>query len=101
VHLFLEPGSKQAVRLTVHADDGSSFGYKNGERTTVAVTARVKGDTLSITTRTLQNGYGDLPLGFVLYGNFKSVTVNRKPVTAEVFRYTLAGQEQKVKRVTL
>jgi len=99
VHLFLEPGRKQTARLTVHADDGLSYGYQRGERTSLSITANVKGDALSITTRSLENGYGKLPLGFVLYGNFKTVTLNRKAVKPSSFAYTLAGKEQKVKRV--
>jgi alpha-glucosidase len=99
VHLFLEPGSKQHLKTSVVADDGLGFGYQRGERSRVAVSARVKGDSLAITARQLENGYGELPLGFVLYGNFKEVTLNRKPVKTEPFSYRLAGRDQKTRRI--
>jgi len=98
-HLFLKPGDKRTARLTVVSDDGKSFGYQRGERSVVAITAHANGENLTITTRTLQSGYGDLSLGFVLYGKFDNITLNRKPVDTTPFRFRLAGREQTVCRI--
>jgi alpha-glucosidase len=99
LHLLLEPGIKQTLRGELVSDDGSSFGYLRGERTRVAYTAKTDGKTLNITTRTLEDGYGTLELGFVLYGRFQKVVVNRKELTPEKIQYRLAGNLQNVYRV--
>jgi len=100
VHLFLEPGARGVVRGEAVTDDGASFRYREGERTRVAYTAKTDGETVSITTRTLQNGFGPLDLGFVLYGRFRAVTVNRKKVAPERVRVVLAGATQHLTRVS-
>jgi alpha-glucosidase len=101
LHLLLEPGTTQRLRTKVRIDDGRSFGYRKGKRTEINVSAVVKGNHLSITQRTTEKGFGEVPLGFVLYGTFNSVTLNRKPVATEPFTLDLAGREQKLRRITL
>ena len=99
LHLLLEPGSRQTLRGELASDDGAGFGYRRGERTRVAYTAKSDGRTLRITTRTLEDGYGPLELGFVLYGDFKKVLVNRTERSPEKYTYRMAGRTQNVWRV--
>ncbi|MEX2607877.1 MAG: TIM-barrel domain-containing protein [Kiritimatiellia bacterium] len=99
LHLLLEPGSKHTLRGDLVSDDGATFGYQRGERTRVSYTAKTDGDTLRITTRTLEDGYGPLDLNFVLYGPFKKVVVNRKEIKPANYSYRLAGRIQNVYRV--
>jgi len=99
LHLFLEPGTRKRASGTLVSDDGQSFGYRRGERTRVRYSAVAQGDTLRITTRTLEEGFGALDLNFVLYGGFKTVIVNRKETKPSPHRYRLAGAEQTVYRV--
>jgi alpha-glucosidase len=99
LHLFLEKGKKGSVKGELVTDDGNSFGYQRGERTRIAYTAKTDGTTLTITTRATEKGFGDVDLQFVLYGNFRSVTVNRKEVKPERHEYRLAGAVNKVWKV--
>lgn len=59
----------------------------------------LNGDTLRITTRTLDDGYDPLELNFVLYGSFKKVIVNRKKRTPKKMSYRLAGRIQNIYKI--
>jgi alpha-glucosidase len=76
-HVFLKSGSAEYV---YHADDGETFEYKKGKRSTVKINARASGSSLSITTESISEGFGPIEFSFVVYGEWTSVRVNGKKV---------------------
>lgn len=100
LHLFLEPGSTQTVKGTIVSDDGHSFGYQRGERSRVTYSAKVKNRELHIRTRQTGKGYGDLKLGFLLYGKFSKAFINGKESKVVKVRFDFAGKTRMVYRAS-
>lgn len=61
----LSPGFADTARLAYHADDGRGFDYRRGRRTSLKVTARLRGRHLHLTVETLAQGFG--PVHMVPY----------------------------------
>jgi alpha-glucosidase len=61
----LPPGFKGHARMRYSADDGASFKYQQGKRTTLEISARLEGRCLHLTANTLARGFG--PVDIVPY----------------------------------
>ncbi len=94
LHILLNKTSSSTAQYTYHADDGLSFGYQRGERSSVTITAAIADDVLTITTEILTQGYGHIDIRFVCYDDFEQVLVNNKKVTQTAYTPILAGKEQ-------
>ncbi len=95
-HIFLrrKPGNEAS---TVYAfDDGDTLDYQNGKRSAIAIHAQVKGTALNITTETLQDGFGNARISFVLYDTFNAVTLNGRPLKVRRDTWTFCGTKQRV-----
>lgn len=71
LHCFLLPDTTDISASTYAFDDGLSFGYRNGERTSVTFTAKSNGDELIITVASFTAGYQPLSVQLVVHGKFK------------------------------
>ena len=79
-HLFLRPGSDATSMYEYVCDDGETLDYQKGKRSSVIVTAATEGDdALVIETQRDLTGYGRIQPQFVVYGDFRTVTINGKP----------------------
>lgn len=76
-HIFLSGNGTAAA--TYVFDDGSSFAYQKGKRSEVVVTAQRKGNTLTIATDALSNGFGAGKFTFSTTSDIKKVILNGKP----------------------
>lgn len=74
LHLFLRD-ARQAT-CVYHADDGLSFGYERGERTSVEFHAsRSRDGRLQLRLRSLASGFGALRVRLVTYGGDRRATL--------------------------
>ncbi|MFN3167387.1 MAG: TIM-barrel domain-containing protein [Phycisphaeraceae bacterium] len=77
LHLFLSPTFKGDAVYTYHADDGESFGYQRGERTTARLLVRREAESVVVEVDQLATGYGPLRVRFVLYSKEQSLTLSQ------------------------
>lgn len=75
LHLFVSTGFKGEVRYTYHADDGATFGYRRGERTSVEFVICRGRNGLVVKAEDSVFGYGPLRVRFVTYSKEKSLTL--------------------------
>ncbi len=68
LHVFLRPGARIAAVCEYSADDGLSFDYQKGGRSTVVFTARNAGQSLVVTATPRHSGYGPIQVRIVAYG---------------------------------
>lgn len=99
LHVLLPEGREGAVSGEIVSDDGSTLAYRRGERTRLRYSAKTDGSELRISLRTAEDGYGPLSVRFVLYGEFRRVTVNRREAEVAPCEFRLAGRRQRVTRV--
>ena len=77
-HVVMSNISGECAEHTYHFDDGESYLYEKGERSSIQLQATVKEDSLYITTNYLAEGYGRADMKFVTYDDFKHVYHNGK-----------------------
>lgn len=90
-HLFFNSTTDQENEYTYIYDDGQTFGYQNGKRSRMKVAVKSVNGSLEITTEQLEDGFGKCTCDFVLYDDFKQVTVNGKTATPESISMELTG----------
>lgn len=71
----LSPGFRDTARLRYRADDGVSFAYRRGARTTMEITARINGRRLELTVDTLAEGFGRVDIVPYTVNRFASVYI--------------------------
>ncbi|MCB8933627.1 MAG: hypothetical protein H6534_09310, partial [Chthonomonadaceae bacterium] len=82
-----------------HADDGISFGYRDGQRSTVSVRAKWRAGVLDLTVETLASGYGAIRWRFAVLGSFETIRVNGVRATPCPERLELTGRPLSVQIV--
>ena len=92
----LSPGFRGTARLRYRTDDGLSYAYRRGTRTTLEITARIAGRRLELTGDTRTEGFGPVDIVPYTVNRFASVHLHidgkqeiRHPVTERV---QLAGK---------
>ncbi|HVU36226.1 MAG TPA: TIM-barrel domain-containing protein [Opitutaceae bacterium] len=98
LHAFLRPGTRGGARTTYSADDGISFAYRRGERSTVDFRARLDDSgTLEISAASISRGYGPLSVRIVTYPGVRRVVFvdgkRRQPLATERFAWRATGRE--------
>ncbi|MBR9981471.1 MAG: hypothetical protein KFF50_10640, partial [Desulfatitalea sp.] len=93
----LSPGFRGQARYRYRTDDGCSFGYREGRRSSVEIVAEVKGRALHIGVRTLSRGYGGIHVTPYTFNAFDRtlLTVDgapEKPATAVQETIRLTGR---------
>jgi alpha-glucosidase len=76
LHLVMSNTNGNCAKYQYHFDDGNSFQYQKGKRSTMAFTAEVRNGCLYIETELKENGYGDLDFSLVCYDHFDKVVLN-------------------------
>jgi alpha-glucosidase len=76
-HVFLAGPGEVSTRYVF--DDGISFGYQAGERSSVMVTARRSGDTLEVSIDYLSSGFGKGDFTFSTAGDIENVFIEGAP----------------------
>jgi alpha-glucosidase len=71
LHCFLRRGSASTTTLAYACDDGLSFAYQKGARTTAAFTASAEGNTLVLTVNDYTPAFRPLSVQVVAYDRFK------------------------------
>lgn len=79
-HLILKKGLDQNTEATYHFDDGVSFAYQDGQRSSIQVIAQTKGNHLNIETRVMSEGTGPADLRFIVYEPFDTVSCDGKTI---------------------
>jgi alpha-glucosidase len=95
LHVFLPPGARGAAAGEVVADDGISFGYRDGQRTSCGIRAQVVGRRLQITIEDFRAGWRPLRIRVVAYGDFAGcdliTAAGSKALPLARHRWTCAG----------
>ncbi len=99
LHVFVPEDWNGETRFEYVADDGLSYGYRRGERTTLSVDIVSASGHLAIST-SQSGGYGEINPRFVFHGPAKSVRIDSAEVALADESITLTGRPLKV-RVTL
>ncbi|HMB01861.1 MAG TPA: glycoside hydrolase family 31 protein, partial [Spirochaetota bacterium] len=91
MHIFCNKNTRKKHRYVYHFDDGISFAYKQGKRSSLEFIVRVKSTTLFIDYKYLQEGYGRADFDFFIYSRFKKILLNGKVVAAREQASSLAA----------
>jgi alpha-glucosidase len=75
LHVFLRKGSTLEARLCYEVDDGESFAYREGRRSTCEVTAHVVGTKLRLEFRDVLTPLGELRVRVMAYAAFSSIVI--------------------------
>ena len=76
LHAFLDAATRREAVAEYSADDGETFGYERGQRTTVRFRVRVaRAGAVTLRVEPVASGYGRLRVRFVLYTGARSVAL--------------------------
>jgi alpha-glucosidase len=96
LHLFLKRSTRGTASYQYRFDDGHSFDYRAGKRTSFRLNATVKGSTIHIQAYDIQNNYLPAKVRFVVYDKFKQVVVEgleqEKKLALKSLRWDLVGK---------
>jgi alpha-glucosidase len=96
LHLFISPSFRGAAAYTHHADDGESYRYQQGGRTSVSFDVRRKKAGLTVRLNEEASGYGSLGIHFVTYGRDNRVILHHDQtehdLTAAPHRWRFVGE---------
>lgn len=92
-HVMLSPVSTCEAAYAYSFDDGVSYGYQRGKRSTLEITAWVKNGELLISTKYTAKGFGKCSETFVLHGQFNAVYINGKQATLSDSKHFLGGAD--------
>jgi alpha-glucosidase len=91
-HLFLPTDWNGDSSYEYRADDGISFGYRNGERSVLKINlASVEGH-VAVSWEQTAEGFGKIEPTFVIHGRPKSVRVNASLTIQKADRVVLTGK---------
>ncbi len=76
LHVILGAGTQEEATLDYVADDGLSYGYRQGVRSVYRLHVRRDGNTLELTVNAVQNGWKSLRLRVVGYDRADRVVVH-------------------------
>ena len=100
LHVFCSPDSPGESSGTYHADDGLSFKYQTGARTSVSVRCRWDRKGLTVDLETLSEGFGPLDVRIIAHGH-DSITVNGLKASTKPTRVKLCGSQFQASEVSL
>jgi len=91
MHCFLRDG--QSATFCYGADDGESFAYTKGVRSTITLTARMQGTTLYADTSGATAAWKPLKIRFVVYAPVERLIVNGRNEKLGPFTWRVTGKE--------
>jgi alpha-glucosidase len=101
IHLFLHEDSEAEASLRYVADDGLSYGYRNGQRSEMLVRARNVNGAIEVEVEHTECGFGAIEAVLVVHGRTSRVIVNGLERSGERGRVKLTGRELKTSLVSL
>jgi hypothetical protein len=96
LHVFLPNLWSGESSATYKADDGISFGYRNGERSALTVRLASANGNLAISMEGTESGFGAIEPTFIIHGDPKSVRINGGVVKLSSAKVVLTGRPLKV-----
>jgi alpha-glucosidase len=75
LHIFLRRGTNGSFLYLYECDDGESYAYTRGERTSVRFNVTAKNGSLAVAMTPIASGYGDISVSLFLYDDFGDVTM--------------------------
>jgi alpha-glucosidase len=93
------PGWTGSSEALYRADDGLTFGYKRGERTTLRVSLAGDGEGLAVKTEALASGFGDVRPSFLVLGEV-SPSINGRAPDEEPWPLRLFGKKLPFRRLS-
>lgn len=101
-HVFLSSDSLKEASCTYTFDDGETFGYRKGIKTSFRLTAAVSGKDLRVEIRDKTIDYIPCTVTFVLYGKFKKVVfadgLQEEHLATEKFGWDFLGKKLSCRR---
>ena len=96
MHVLLGKGAKATASCTYAADDGLSFGFERGERSTIQVTANRVGSRLEVTVTADHLGWKPVSVRVVGYDGITAIAVTtaagRNVVKTTALRWRMTGK---------
>jgi alpha-glucosidase len=99
IHLFLDPEAPGQAEYTYRADDGETFAYRKGKRSSLHIDVKWTSKAVTIVTHMPDEGYGDIHAEFVIHGGLEHVSLNGEAHATEPVRVVLTGRPLTVRRV--
>lgn len=100
-HVFLPNSWSGETNLEYSADDGISFDYQKGMRSTIGIRMASASGNVAISVEEKANGFGKIEPTFIVHGEPKSVRVNGSVVKLTAEKVVLTGKPLKVQMGTL
>jgi alpha-glucosidase (family GH31 glycosyl hydrolase) len=92
-HIVLKNDSSVTADYVYSYDDGTSYKYREGKRSTLLISAVVKDKSLHIKTDYAAKGYGKCKQAFVMYDKFETVTVNGVVANVTDSKHFIGGSD--------
>lgn len=97
-HVFTKAGTSGETVYEYRADDGLTYGYRKGKRSSLTVRIEWSGRTVHITTTEGATGFGRIRPSFVIHGA-QSATLNGKKAELTSTRLKFAGRQFAARRL--
>ncbi len=98
LHVFLPEGWSGSTEFAYGADDGLSYGYRRGERTTLHVRLVCADGHVAVATAQ-EGGYGEIRVAFAFHGAPRSVRIDGAAAPLREEKVTLTGRELAVRTI--
>jgi len=92
-HVLLKNDSDMTAGYIYYFDDGISYQYRKGKRSSLLLFATVQDKQLHIRTSYGEKGYGKCKLAFALYDQFDAVTLNGQPAAVSDTKHFIGGAD--------
>ncbi|WP_428386179.1 TIM-barrel domain-containing protein [Mucisphaera sp.] len=83
LHLFFSPKNTKSATYTYHADDGLSYAYRDGKRTSLTFTVRQKNGRSHIQATPQATGFGPIRVRFIWYTKARQITLSTAGSTTQ------------------
>lgn len=90
-HLFLPADWNGDSSYEYRADDGLSFNYRNGERSTLSIKLASVAGNVAVSWERTSEGFGKIEPTFVIHGRPKSIRINSSLAIQKADRVVLTG----------
>ncbi len=100
-HVFVPPSGTCESEIVYHSDDGISFDYKTGARSTLKAKMVALDGNVAIVTDAVAEGFGPIDVTWIFHGTVKDVRVNGAQTKLSSAKLTLTGKELKAQLAAL
>lgn len=90
-HIFASPKQAGRSQFLYRADDGISYGYRRGERTTLRIAVEWTVGEIRVDWQHIEQGFGEIKPRFVVHGHADNVVVNGKRAKTRLLKVHLTG----------